>query len=68
MTYAGKVRSLVAHKGYGFIESGGGSWFFNASDSRHLLFSTLRVGDLVEFQLATTERGERAVDVRRMTP
>ena len=54
------------NEGYGFISprKGGPSLFFHCSDLKNRKFDDVRVGDPVEFEIGTNQRGECAREVR----
>ena len=67
MTSSGRVKWFDAGKGYGFINTDGGGEVFVHITGIKATAKSLRVlspGDEVEFQLANTERGERAQEVK----
>ncbi|MGE5445368.1 MAG: cold-shock protein [Ignavibacteriales bacterium] len=64
----GRIRKLVADKGYGFIKSEeGGEVFFHLSGLRGIDFNDLKEGDLLEYDMEKDKRSGkfRAVSVRR---
>lgn len=60
----GTIKTLT-EKGFGFIKREGESkdLFFHSSELRNVAFNDLRVGDKVEFEVASGEKGLYAADV-----
>jgi CspA family cold shock protein len=64
--YRGQVRWFNPKKGYGFIDmENGESVFVHFSDIEGEGYKTLNEGETVEFQIEETEKGKKAVHVRR---
>jgi CspA family cold shock protein len=64
--YRGQVRWFNPKKGYGFIDMDNGeSVFVHFSDIEGEGYKTLNEGETVEFQIEETEKGKKAVRVRR---
>jgi len=64
--YRGQVRWFNPKKGYGFIDmENGESVFVHFSDIEGKGYKTLNEGETVEFQIEETEKGKKAVHVRR---
>lgn len=66
MSMGGKVRSLKADKGFGFVKGDDGvERFFHRSQviGRHN-FDTMTEGQRVEFDHELSDKGPRAVNVR----
>ena len=64
--YKGQVRWFDPKKGYGFIDmENGESVFVHFSDIEGEGYKTLNEGETVEFQIEETEKGKKAVHVRR---
>jgi len=63
--YKGKVRKFDAERGYGFItrEDGHGEAFVHWSAIMIDGYKTLEAGQLVSFDIVTTEKGLRAENV-----
>lgn len=65
----GKVKWFNNKKGFGFIadpEGGSSDVFVHYSEIRTDGFRTLEEGDSVEFELAPSERGPKALNVTRI--
>lgn len=63
----GKIKRLT-DKGFGFIgseETGGKDVFFHSSALVGMSFSDLREGDDVTFDMEDSDKGPRAVNVKR---
>mgnify|MGYP001143363631 CR=1 FL=1 len=61
----GTIRRLIADRGYGFIQTvEKGNIFFHATDLQGVAFGSLTEGQQVEFEIMTTSRGPKAVNVR----
>ncbi len=66
--YKGQVRWFNPKKGYGFINmENGESVFVHFSDIEGEGHRTLNEGEIVEFQIEETEKGKKAVHVRKKT-
>jgi len=66
--YRGQVRWFDPKKGYGFIDmENGESVFVHFSDIEGEGYKTLNEGETVEFQIEETEKGKKAVHVRRIS-
>ncbi len=62
----GKIRTIQADKGFGFIkDEKGKEYFFHRSAVRGEGFEGLREGDSVEFDIGEAPEGPRAENVRR---
>ncbi len=65
--YKGRVRWFNPRKGYGFIDMDNGeSVFVHFSNIEGEGHRTLHPGEAVEFQIEDTDKGKKAVNVRRM--
>lgn len=64
----GKVKWFNAEKGFGFIvsEETGKDIFVHYSVIIQDGYKTLAEGDLVSYEIKTTERGEQAVNVQKI--
>lgn len=60
----GKIKRIIADKGFGFIESERGDLFFHHSEVKTGSFDALQEGDLVEFSVGQGKKGPCATDVR----
>jgi len=62
----GKVKWFNDSKGYGFIsQTAGDDLFVHFSAIKDEGFRTLAEGDVVEFEVAETDRGPQAANVNR---
>ncbi len=61
----GTVKWFDAEKGYGFIspKDGGKDIFLHISDLRESGYLEIEQGDFVEFEVAVTDKGTRAVNI-----
>ena len=63
----GKVKWFNEKKGYGFIETEeGNDLFVHYSDIKGDGFKTLREGDEVEFEIAESQKGKKAINVEKI--
>jgi cold shock CspA family protein len=61
----GNIKRIFTSRSYGFVESGGQSYFAHANDSPALLpFDARLAGLAVTFDVASTPKGPPAVNVR----
>jgi CspA family cold shock protein len=64
----GKIRTLRADKGFGFIkDAAGNEYFFHQSSIFGETMADLREGDGVEFEVGQGPKGPRAENVKRTT-
>ncbi len=65
----GKVKWFNNKKGYGFIEmdDGSGDIFVHYTDIAGDGFKSLNEGEEVEFEIAETDKGKKAVNVVKKT-
>lgn len=63
----GKVKWFNDRKGYGFIsrEDGSGDVFAHFSDIQSDGFKTLKEGEIVEFEVSNSDKGPKAVNIKR---
>ena len=62
----GKVKKVIAEKGFGFIEADGGDVFFHHSALVGLAIEELREGERVKYEIGQGPKGPRAENVERM--
>jgi CspA family cold shock protein len=60
----GKIKRLVADRGFGFVEGERGDVFFHHSDVEGVPFDDLREGQTVEYEVSQGQKGPRATNVR----
>jgi len=61
----GKIKKVIADKGYGFINAEDGrEHFFHITGLQGIDFKNLKEGDSVEFEVGKDKRGSKAVNVR----
>ena len=63
----GKIKRLVADRGFGFIETDGtDDLFFHLSAlAEDVNFEELSEGDVLEYEVGETPKGKRAENVRK---
>ncbi|MBR9800478.1 MAG: cold-shock protein [Rubinisphaera brasiliensis] len=59
----GKIKKLVADKGFGFIQGDRGDLFFHLSALQDFQFEALQVGQAVNYEEEEGPKGPRAVSV-----
>jgi len=61
----GTIKTIVSDKNFGFItpEEGSKDIFFHASSLNGVEFSSLKAGDVVNFDVEESEKGPRAANV-----
>lgn len=63
----GKVKWFSQSKGYGFITgSDGKDYFLHYSNIKMEGFKTLAEGDEVEFEREATDKGDKAINVKKI--
>lgn len=60
----GKIKRLVADRGFGFIDGDQGDLFFHHSELDGVAFEELKEGQLVEFEVGQGPKGPRAASIR----
>ena len=62
--HTGKIKKLVSERGFGFIsDTDGRELFFHQSGLVDVNFDTLREGQEVSFEVETSPKGPRAVNI-----
>jgi cold shock protein len=63
----GTIKKLVPERGFGFVkgEDDRDYFFHRTTMARDLPFESLDVGEGVSFEIEQSDKGPRAVDVRR---
>lgn len=59
----GKIKKIIAEKGFGFIEGDRGDLFFHHSELQGVAIEELREGQQVEFQIGQGKKGPCATSV-----
>ncbi len=63
--HKGKIKKLIRDRGFGFIsDTDGREVFFHQSGLLDVQFAALNEDEEVEFEVETSEKGPRAVNVR----
>lgn len=60
----GKIKKVIADKGFGFIEGDRGDLFFHYSAVQDTSIEELQIGQLVEYEEGQGPKGPRAENVR----
>lgn len=60
----GKIKKLIADKGFGFIEGERGDMFFHHSAVKGTSIEALRVGQMVTYEEGRGPKGPRAENVQ----
>ena len=60
----GKVKKVIAEKGFGFIEAQGGDLFFHHSELQGISIEQVREGQQVEYTVGQGKKGPCATAVR----
>jgi cold shock protein len=60
----GKIKKLIADKGFGFVEGDREDMFFHHSAVEGTTFEQLKEGQLVEYEVGRGPKGPRAEQVR----
>jgi len=65
----GRIKKLVADRGFGFVAGDrGDDLFFHYSSVSGVTFEELREGDVVEYEVGHGQKGPRAENVRLVGP
>jgi CspA family cold shock protein len=59
----GKIKKIIADKGFGFIEGDRGDLFFHHSELQGVAIEELREGQEVEYQIGQGKKGPCATSV-----
>ena len=62
----GKVKKVIAEKGFGFIEGDGGDIFFHYSALIGVAIEALQEGERVKYDVGQGPKGPRAENVERV--
>ena len=61
----GKIKKLVSDRGFGFITGDDGKdIYFHSTGLQGVEFNTLKVDQVVEYEVGQSEKGPRAQNVR----
>jgi CspA family cold shock protein len=60
----GRIKKLVADRGFGFVEGERGDIFFHHSDVEGGSFDELQEGQMLEYEIGQGPKGPRATNVR----
>ena len=60
----GKIKKLVADRGFGFIEGDKGDLFFHHSEVQGVTFEELNEGQIVQYEIGEGRQGPCAVSVK----
>ena len=60
----GKIKRLVADRGFGFVEGERDDIFFHHSDVTAVRFEELHEGQMLEYEVGQGPKGPRATNVR----
>jgi len=60
----GKIKKLVADRGFGFVEADRGDLFFHHSEVQGITFEELQEGQTVEYEVGEGRKGPCATSVR----
>jgi cold shock protein len=62
----GKIKKVIADKGFGFIEGeGGDDLFFHHSALDGMTIEALRIGEAVTYEVGRGPKGPRAENIKR---
>lgn len=59
----GKIKRIVADRGFGFIEGDKGDLFFHHSEVNGVTFEELHEGQLVDYQIGEGRKGPCATSI-----
>jgi cold shock protein len=60
----GKIKKVVAEKGFGFIDGGGKDLFFHHSELKGVMIEELTEGQMVQYEIGEGKKGTCAVSVQ----
>lgn len=60
----GKIKKIVADRGFGFVEAERGDLFFHCSEVQEASFEELREGQMVEYEVGQGKKGPCATAVK----
>lgn len=60
----GRIKKLVADRGFGFVEGDRRDIFFHHSDVEGVSFDELQEGQVLEYEVGQGPKGPRATNVR----
>ena len=60
----GKIKKLVADKGFGFIKTDGDDMFFHRTELQGMSIKDLSEGQTVEYEVAEGRKGPCATNIR----
>ena len=60
----GKIKKIVADRGFGFVEGEGGDLFFHHSEVQGTTFDELQEGQTLEYEIGEGRKGPCATTVR----
>lgn len=60
----GKIKKIIADKGFGFIEGDRGDLFFHHSELQGVAIEELREGQQVEYEIGQGKKGPCATSVQ----
>jgi CspA family cold shock protein len=62
--HKGQIKKLIRERGFGFIsDSDGREVFFHQSGLKEAKFDSLNEGQAVEFEVETSQKGPRAINI-----
>ena len=60
----GKIKKVIADKGFGFIEGESGDLFFHHSALEGTTIESLRIGQQVSYEVGRGDKGPRAENIK----